>query len=74
MSEPRRLAWSHPAAPPSTPWNREAESAVPATPPGWEDYRAARERFLRTLQIDSLNRLLARPDADPGRFDAGGAR
>jgi hypothetical protein len=63
-----------PRTPPSTPWDREAQSAVPATPPGWEDYRAARERFLRTLQIDSLNRLLARPDSAPGPLDTGGAR
>jgi hypothetical protein len=66
MEPPRRT--------PSTPWNREAESAVPATPPGWEDYRAARERFLRTLEIDSLNRLMARSDAGPGRFGPGEAR
>jgi hypothetical protein len=63
-----------PRSPSSTAWNQEAESGVPGTPPGWEDYRAARERFLRTLQIDSLNRLLARPDAGQGRLDAGGAR
>ncbi len=44
-------------------------------PPGWEDYREARERFLRTLQIDSLNRLLTRPETDAGRFrGADGAR
>ena len=63
-----------PRSPSSSASNRDAESGVPGTPPGWEDYRAARERFLRTLQIDSLNRLMARPDAGPGRFDAGGPR
>lgn len=66
MEPPRRT--------PSTPWNRDAQSAVAATPPGWEDYCAARERFLRTLEIDSLNRLLARPDAGAGPFDAGRGR
>jgi hypothetical protein len=60
-------------SPSPTPRNREAaESGVSATPPGWEDYRAARERFLRTLEIDSLNRLLTRPEADPGRVPPGG--
>jgi hypothetical protein len=63
-----------PRRPSSTPWDREAERGVPAAPPGWEDYRAARERFLRTLQIDSLNRLMAQPEAGPGPFDASGAR
>jgi hypothetical protein len=63
-----------PSSPSSTASNREAGSGVPGTPPGWDDYRAARERFLRTLQIDSLNRLLARPDAGQGRFEARGAR
>ena len=63
-----------PRIPPSTPWNGDAQSAVSATPPGWEDYRAARERFLRTLQIDSLNRLLARPDAGAGPFDTSRGR
>jgi hypothetical protein len=66
MEPPRRT--------PSTPWSRGAESAVPGTPPGWEDYRAARERFLRTLEIDSLNRLMARSDAGAGPFDAGRGR
>ena len=60
--------------PASTPWSQETESGVSATPPGWEDYRAARERFLRTLQIDSLNRLLSRPEAEPGPFRPDGAR
>ncbi len=58
-----------------TPSNREAAaSGVAPGPLAWEDYRAARERFLRTLQIDSLNRLLTRPAVDPGRFRPGGAR
>jgi hypothetical protein len=60
-----------PHRPSPSPWS--PETAV-AAPPGWEDYRAARERFLRTLQIDSLNRLLSRPDMDPGRFRPGSAR
>ena len=58
-----------------TPSGREgAASGFPPGPPGWEDYRAARERFLRTLQIESLNRLLTRPETDAGRFRPGGAR
>ena len=56
------------------PSGREAAaSGFPPGPPGWEDYRAARERFLRTLQIDSLNRLLMRPDTEVVRFRPGGA-
>jgi hypothetical protein len=66
--EPTRRPWSPPSSP------EAAESGVRTTPPGWEDYRAARERFLRTLQIDSLNRLMARSDADPGQFRPGDAR
>ena len=74
VSEPRRLAWSHPADRHPPRGTERPRAPFRPTPPGWEDYRAARERFLRTLQIDSLNRLLARPDAGPGRFEPGDAR
>jgi hypothetical protein len=64
-----------PRGQPLTPSGREAAaSGFPSGPPGWEEYRAARERFLRTLQIDSLNRLLSRPETDVGQFRPGGAR
>ena len=66
--EPTRRPSSHP------PDGEPAASGAAPGPPGWEDYRAARERFLRTLQIDSLNRLLTRPEADAGRFRPDGAR
>ena len=64
-----------PRGQPLTPSGREAAaSGFPPDPLGWEDYRAARERFLRTLQIDSLNRILTRPEADAGQFRPDGAR
>lgn len=64
-----------PRTPSHTPWNREAAaSGASVGPPGWEEYRAARERFLRTLQIESLDRLLTGPEPDPGRLRPGGAR
>ena len=64
-----------PRRPTPSPWSPlAAESDARAAPLGWEDYRAARERFLRTLQIDSLNRLLSRPEADSGDFRPGAAR
>lgn len=43
---------------------------------GWDDYRAARTRFLRSLQIESLERLLAPPPPDraEGRMPRRSAR
>ena len=74
-SDQEEVGMEPPRRPSSTPWGREAaEYGIPVGPPGWEEYRAARERFLRTLQIDSLNRLLARPEVDPGRLRPGAAR
>jgi hypothetical protein len=48
----------------ASPEPRSSEAVQEVGPLGWEDYRAARARFLRTLQIDSLDRLVARSEAD----------
>jgi hypothetical protein len=59
MNDPERM---DPA-----PWDDPDTTPTGIGPPGWEEFSGARERFMRTLALASLEGAWAAPSREPNR-------
>jgi hypothetical protein len=51
----------------ATPDDRDGATGTGLGPPGWAEYAGARARFMRTLEIASLEAAWAAPALEPAR-------